>query len=325
MSFSKNNTDKKTVTDPDQWLQRVKPLFVDKLIDLQLNEFMHTDLDRVYAPLASWIFSRFHPFTQTQVIGINGAQGAGKSTFCELLKLTLEKGFGLKVAVLSIDDLYLSRLERKKLANTVHPLLVTRGVPGTHDIGLGIETIRSLSQAHNKEITLIPRFDKATDEVLPTNKWEKFTGRADVILFEGWCVGALPQPDTYLDQPVNQLEQNEDTNEAWRRFANWELKHKYTELFGFINFLIMLKVPSFDSVFQWRKLQEERLRQCSGLNGSDGHIMDDNQLQRFIDHYERLTRYMLDEMPKRADLVYEISSEHRICETTMDHSLAEIH
>jgi D-glycerate 3-kinase len=40
--------------------------------------------------------------------------------------------------------------------------------------------------------------------------------------------------------------------------------------------------------------------------------MSDTQLERFISHYERLTRFILAEMPERADLVVGLDPERRV-------------
>ena len=169
-----------------------------KLQELLLPEKMVDDLDRVYLPLANIISHGLNASGQTSLIGINGAQGAGKTTFNQLLKLVLEIQFGLKVVGFSIDDFYLSREERQRLSQNIHPLLITRGVPGTHDIALCERTINSLCQAGEKTVTVIPRFDKSTDNPYPENMWDQFVGRPDVILFDGWFVGAVEQKETDL-------------------------------------------------------------------------------------------------------------------------------
>ena len=90
-------------------------------------------IDDHYSPLAEWVVARRQP-GKTLFLGINGAQGTGKSTLADYLRLALEIEYDWHVAVLSIDDFYLTKAERTQLAEDVHPLLVTRGVPGTHDI-----------------------------------------------------------------------------------------------------------------------------------------------------------------------------------------------
>ncbi|WP_255210702.1 hypothetical protein [Methylogaea oryzae] len=166
------------------------------------------------------------------MLGINGGQGSGKSTLCEFLRLILEQGFGLRVAGLSIDDIYKTRAEREQLAKTVHPLLLTRGVPGTHDVELGLGVIDALKQAEAGDSVAIPSFDKARDDRRQLDEWPRFRGKADVVVFEGWCVAAKPQDEIELAQPVNRLEAEEDADGRWRRYVNQQLQGAYTELFG---------------------------------------------------------------------------------------------
>ena len=154
-------------------------------------------------------------------------------------------------------------------------------------------------------------FDKAIDDRLRQEEWRQVTGPFDVVLFDGWCVGALPQMDEALIEPVNSLEREEDSDLTWRRYVNQQLQEDYLQLFAELDYLIMLKVPDMESVVNWRSLQEKKLASLSGRKS--GHqIMDAAELQRFIMHYERLTRAMLDEMPSRADLVLELNVEHQI-------------
>ena len=265
-------------------------------------------LERVYLPLAAWIANRHQ--SAPLLVGVNGAQGSGKSTLCTLLKRVLELGFNLRVVTLSLDDLYLTHAERVHLSQTVHPLLITRGVPGTHDVGLGMDLLSALKQGESRSI---PTFDKAQDDRKSVHLWPNFKGPADMILFEGWCVGARPQKDTDLIAPVNTLEAEADPDGAWRHYVNDQLKGVYANLFDLLDVLIMLKVPSFEHVFAWRGLQEQRLAESVGAqpNAAEG-LMGPAELQHFIMHFERLTRAMLDEMPSRADLTLFLGEDHQV-------------
>lgn len=216
-------------------MEQLYTSFSEKLDQLMLSQELMDDLPRIYIPLANIINVGFG--SRMQVIGVNGAQGAGKSTFCQLLKLVLEEKFGKKVASWSIDDLYLSRKERKRLSEEVHPLLMTRGVPGTHDVKLGLEIINSLRNADKNTVTMIPRFNKAMDDVYPKSEWTKFVGKPDVVLIDGWCIDATAQEDSELITPVNELEATEDKDCVWRRYVNDQLKTTYKDLFDTINFL----------------------------------------------------------------------------------------
>lgn len=289
----------------------MRETFRQMLGELMLDDILMEDLDRVYMPLANLIKMGFDTST-TRIIGVNGAQGAGKTTFGTLLKVVLEKALGLKVVQFSIDDIYLSHAERQKLAEEVHPLLATRGVPGTHDVKLGEDTLDALCKAGAKDITLIPRFNKAMDDPYPRSEWEQFMGRPDVIIFDGWFMGAVEQKETDLLTPVNALEREEDPYCVWRRYVNSQLKDNYKSLFNRLDLLVMLKVPSFDKVYEWRALQEEKLR-IKTQGQKNLRVMSDEELNRFISHYERLTRHILSEMPSRADVLFSVSNDHRIC------------
>lgn len=277
-----------------------------------LDEILMEDLSRIYLPMANLINTALNVKDQTHIIGINGAQGAGKTTFSKLLKVVLEQKFGMKVVQLSIDDFYLSRADREELAKSVHPLLITRGVPGTHDVRMAESVLSSLSTAQENSVTIIPRFNKAMDDPYPQSQWDRFVGRPNVILFDGWFMGAIEQKETELLNPVNDLEKLEDPYCIWRRYVNSQLKDNYKSLFDKIDLLVMLKVSSFDKVYEWRLLQEEKLRIVTA-NKENNHVMSKDELVRFISHYERLTKFILKEMPSRADMLFNVSNDHRIC------------
>ncbi|HEY4276231.1 MAG TPA: hypothetical protein VGM68_12140 [Rhizomicrobium sp.] len=261
-------------------------------------EFLGT-VQRIWHPLATRIETLARDRTGL-VVGICGSQGSGKSTGAAVLQILL-RAAGLTVATFSIDDLYLPRADRARLAENIHPLLATRGPPGTHDVALGI---RLLDALRAPGVIAIPRFDKAHDTRADPAQWEQFTGPADVILFEGWCVGARPEPAEALAQPINALERTSDPDGVWRRYINEALAGPYRHLFDRIAFQVFLAAPSFEVVAGWRKEQEAKLREKGGGGMSDADI--DN----FVQFYERLTRFMLAEMPDRADALVRLG-EHR--------------
>ena len=286
---------------------RLRPGFLARMREHRLPEDSAEALAAVYIPLAAWIHARKGESSLT--LGINGAQGSGKSTLRDFLGFILNAAYGYRVAGFSIDDFYKTRAERERMSRAVHPLFFTRGVPGTHDVRLGLATLRSLKSAQFHTLTPLPVFDKARDDRRSSLEWPQFRGRPDIVLFEGWCVGTLPQADADLREPVNELERNEDRNGAWRRYVNEQLRGGYAEWFGELDGLILLKVPGMDSVFEWRGLQERKLAERLERGGSH-RLMDAAGIRRFIMHYERLTRHTLEEMPERADLTLYLDEGH---------------
>lgn len=239
------------------------------------------------------------------LIGLSGPQGSGKTTTAARLRERLEQG-GLRTVVLSLDDFYLTREQRAELARTVHPLLATRGVPGTHDVAMMAATLETLAAAAGDQVTPLPTFDKAQDDRAPAADWPAFLGRPDAIVLEGWCVGAGPQAADDLAAPINSLEAVEDADAAWRTYVNDRLATDYSAFFASFDDLIALCAPSFDCVFAWRAEQEAALR----LRAPEGaRVMTDAELARFIAHYERITRAMIAE--PRADLCVEIGPDRR--------------
>jgi D-glycerate 3-kinase len=280
---------------------------------MAIEEDLTLLLSSLYLPLAAWLDRRRRVQSDALVVGLSGPQGSGKSTLASLLRTVLTVALELKVASFSLDDIYKTKAERQARSRNLHSLFATRGVPGTHDIDLGIETITSLKAQRSGQATVIPVFDKARDDRLPRSSWPTCAGELDLILFEGWCVGALPEPDEALATPINDLESDEDRDGAWRRAVNRALAEEYQKLFALVDVLLMLKVDGMDRVFEWRRLQERKLaRKMAEDWPSHGQtrIMSDRQLKRFIMHYERLTRHMLAEMPARADLILFLESSH---------------
>jgi D-glycerate 3-kinase len=263
-----------------------------------------------YRELAAWMAQRHHG-TRCATFGINGAQGSGKSTAAAFLKDELATTHGLRTVVVSLDDFYLPRAARQALAATQHPLFVTRGVPGTHDVELGIAVFEKLGTLGQEEQLSLPRFSKAEDDRMPRSDWSLVEGSADVILFEGWCVGTRPQADVELDVAINELEATEDADGRWRRMVNDRLRTSYADWFARLDAQVFIAVPDFACVARWRWQQEQDTARAAA-GGSASHLQSRTQLGRFIQHYERLTRHALRTMPGQADAVLMLRDDHSV-------------
>jgi D-glycerate 3-kinase len=267
--------------------------------------FRHT-VERVCVPLAERAARLRKARRGTVVIGLCGAQGSGKSTIAAAARRLIEDR-GLTVASMSLDDFYHPREVRERLAGQIHPLLATRGPPGTHEVTLACAIIDRLGRPGE---AALPRFDKARDTRRPAAEWEIVTGPVDVVLFEGWCVGARPQALSALLEPVNDLERDHDLDASWRTFVNDALLGPYQALFARLDELVMLQAPSFEVVLAWRGEQERKLRERLERDGVEGaDPMSDAEVARFIAHYERLTRHILAEMPARAHWVVPLGAD----------------
>ena len=260
-----------------------------------------------YAPVArqleGWIRAQSGPV----VVGVNGCQGSGKSTLCDVVAWILAEYSALRVAVLSIDDLYYSRAQRTQLAESVHPLLNTRGVPGTHDVSLGVDTLSALKRG--KVPLRLPRFDKARDDRVPPQEWPLVRRPVNLVLFEGWCVGTQPQPEEALRHPVNSLEADLDADGRWREYVNTQLQTVYPELWHCLDYRIFLQAPGFECVERWRWQQEQQLaaRSKGGLG-----VMTREQVLQFIAYYQRLTQHNLSTLPALSDVVVTLDEKQHV-------------
>lgn len=296
--------------------EQLKPVFLEIVNEEKLDNDIVNQFETIYLPLSDWVATKHT--NKPIVIGVNGAQGTGKSTLCKIIQSLLINGYGKNVIQISIDDLYLSKEMRSVLSKTVHPLLKTRGVPGTHDVNMGIEILEALVTSNLEDGILLPIFDKSIDDLLPRTKWPILSDSVDIILFEGWCVGSIAQGEEELLNDINQLERIDDSDKIWRNYVNQQLSGPYQDLFKYIDYTIMLEVPDMESVYKWRSLQEKKLKDvCEKSGNSTDKLMADDQIRRFIMHYERITQFTLNEMPKRADVVLRLDKNHQIYDVRM--------
>lgn len=264
---------------------------------------------RWFDPLAARLRDTACHAPGSLIVGINGSQGSGKSTLAAYLAAALE-ACDLSVANLSLDDFYLPREAREGLARAVHPLLKTRGVPGTHDMTLLEGTLDHLAHAAAGERYRIPRFDKARDDRCPEALWPELTGAVDVVLLEGWCLGAMSAKASEIEAPINALERSRDSDLRWRLFVERALRQDFEPLYPRIQCWVMLRAPSFDCVLAWRTEQERKLAARAGPEAPA--IMNDAELRNFVDHYQRLTERCLSELPARVRICYDLGPDRGI-------------
>lgn len=292
--------------------------FLSKFIAHNMLPQQYADLaDQYYIPLAHSIYASLKRSDQTLVVGLNGCQGSGKSTLSDFLVKYLEDAFDLNALAVSLDDFYLTKEERKRLSEEVHPLLATRGVPGTHDTSLMLQVFEQVKQ-HQYPID-IPRFNKATDDRCPKEQWSKVSKPLDLLIVEGWCWGAEAEADETLIEPINELEASEDSASLWRSYANQKLQTVYTSLYDYMDLWVMLKAPSFGCVYQWRLEQEEKLalKLKDASEDAKAGIMSSEQVARFVQFYQRITENILVSLPRRADYRLDLDDERQVISLNM--------
>ena len=260
-------------------------------------------------PLCYWIKNKINN-SKPLLIGLSGGQGTGKTTISSIVSLILKKYFKLKVFKISIDDFYKTRKERISLSKIKHSLLRTRGVPGTHDIKI---MLRFFNKVKSKKFTQIklPRFDKSVDDRCKKNLWQNIYSRPDVVIFEGWCVGARPQKVFDLKKTVNLLEKTEDKSLRWRKYVNKQLETKYKKLFNKLDGLIYLKVQNFLLLRKWRLKQEKKLW-LKASNKKNLKIMNKKEVINFMSTYQRVTQHMFNDMPKISSVIMNLNDKHQI-------------
>ena len=260
-------------------------------------------------PLCFWISNKANK-KKPYFVGLAGGQGTGKTTISSLIKIIITKYFKLKVFRISIDDFYKTRKERTNLSKRVHPMLLTRGVPGTHDINMMLNFFRKAKSKNFKRIKL-PTFNKAIDDRFSKKYWYDLRNKPDVIIFEGWCVGAKPEKNITLKKTINSMEKVKDQKQVWRKYVNQQLKSKYKNLYSQLNCLIYLKAKNFSLLQKWRLKQERKLWLKSKKN-SNLKIMGRGDVINFMQTYQRITQNMFRFMPKHASIILNLNSNHQI-------------
>ena len=260
-------------------------------------------------PLCFWI-SKKADKKRPYFVGLAGGQGTGKTTISSLIKIILIKYFKLKVFRISIDDFYKTRKERLSLSNRIHPMLLTRGVPGTHDIKMMLNFFRKVKSKKFKKLKL-PTFNKAIDDRFKKKHWYNLNDKPDVIIFEGWCVGAKSEKNNSLKKTINSMEKAKDQKQIWRKYVNQQLKSEYKNLYSQLNCLIYLKAKNFSLLQKWR-LKQERKLWLNSKRKSNLKIMNKEDVINFMQTYQRITQNMFRYMPKYASIIINLNINHQI-------------
>ena len=157
----------------------------------------------------------------------------------------------------------------------------------------------------------MPKFNKAIDDRCKKNLWYKLKSKPDVVIFEGWCVGAKAQTDSQLKKPINSLEKVYDRTAKWRTHVNNQLKTKYKSLFKQLDGLLYLKAKNFNLLRSWR-LKQERKLWVQTKNKKNLKIMSNGDVINFMQTYQRITQQMFKDAIKCSSVIMNLNSNHQI-------------
>ncbi|KAI1083395.1 P-loop containing nucleoside triphosphate hydrolase protein [Whalleya microplaca] len=223
------------------------------------------------------------------IIGLNGVQGAGKTTLVGALASKLRQDEGLETLVCSIDDFYLRHEDQRALAaaHPENPLVQVRGEPGTHDIALARDFFAALCAGQPARV---PQYDKSAHagrgDRVPEAQWSTVNGpsqpRVQVVIFEGWCVGfrALSAEEVARKREAQQPPSRTLARHAVEhlQFINERLRD-YDAITDLFDAFIHIDAEDTQWVYDWRLEQEAALRRQRGTG------MTDEQVIRFVDAY----------------------------------------
>ena len=260
-------------------------------------------------PISFWIANKTKK-KKPYMVGLAGGQGTGKTTISSIISIILRKYFKLNVFTISIDDFYKTRKERLILSQKVHPSLMTRGVPGTHDANIMLDFFKRVKKRKFRSLKL-PKFNKAIDDRYIKKLWYSIKKRPDVVIFEGWCIGAKAEKNNTLIKPVNSLEKLNDKKLAWRKFVNKQLQSKYKQLYDQLNCLLYLKSKNFSLLRKWRIKQEKKLR-LKNKRSNNHKIMSNKEVINFMQTYQRVTQNMFKYVPKYSSIILNLNGNHQI-------------
>ena len=274
--------------------------YIQKEIHITYNKkFSKKYIKDKLIPIINYICS-----SKSKKFLFGGSQGIGKSSFINIISKTIEKFYDKKILLLSLDNYYLTKKQRLLLSKKIHKLLVTRGVPGTHNIKELVKNVKQFNQ--EKYPITTPQFDKLIDDKIKLNKTIKT--KCDILFLEGWCCGSSEIPKKFLYKNINNLEKINDPKNQWRNFYNKKLKIEYKKLFKLFDELIFLKTSSFDNVYKWR-LKQEKTNQSKNKKLKR---MSANEIKVFVQHYEKITKWMIKDLNKKAQIVIQFEKNHKI-------------
>ncbi|KAF2709420.1 P-loop containing nucleoside triphosphate hydrolase protein [Pleomassaria siparia CBS 279.74] len=246
---------------------------------------LETNIRRVLDLLVPKIEIRRQASSRPIILGITGLQGSGKSTWATEIVSLLINEHALNAITISLDDVYKTHddLIAQRDKDPENKLYRTRGQPGTHDEELAGRFFAELRAYEGEGELKIPSFDKSQfngeGNRAPESEWSIITTKPDVVIFEGWCVGFRPLPNSQV-----QAKHEDAQHQTHGTLADHQLPHllqlnenlkRYCETFmgpQHFDFMIHIDTNDLQNVYHWRLQQEHALIAKKGSGMSDAAI-----------------------------------------------------
>ena len=219
------------------------------------------------------------------LVGISAPQGCGKTTLTDLMQELFREHDDASVAVMSLDDFYLTAVDQKTLKEKYmgNSLVELRGNAGTHDMELMMDTVKALQSG---EKCTIPRYDKSVNggkgDRAAKDEWASFDKSPDIVLFEGWMLGFDPVPAEALKDEEMQV-------------VNTYLQG-YKDLHASFDGWLVVGLSSIDLVYKWRQHAESKMIASGKTGMSEAEVRD--FINRFMPSYEHYLPSLYAQGPK---------------------------
>lgn len=251
------------------------------------------------------------------LVAVAGAPASGKSIAMYHTQERLRER-GVSMVSLSLDNFQLSLHDREVLANRVHPLFATRGVHGTHDLGLLRSILGQLTDPDRTEPVALPVFEGRFDAPALKANWPLVKEMPQIIAVTGWCLGSVALAPSDLVVPQNAFEAREDPLGQFRRAVNLAIREDYSAIDELFDRWVVTQAPSFEAVLNWMEAQTRDKRNQQGIGGD---VLTSEGVQRFLGLIERNVRELLKTLPDKADYLFTLDQNHKITSYVRSHRI----
>ncbi|KAF2108180.1 P-loop containing nucleoside triphosphate hydrolase protein [Lophiotrema nucula] len=258
-----------------------------------MSSSLEDNIRHVLGILAPKIKAKHATSSHPIILGITGLQGSGKSTWASKIVELLPSSHGLSGITVSLDDFYKTHddLIVRREQDPENKLYRTRGQPGTHDERLAGKFFEQVRSWKDDQELKIPSFDKSQfngeGDRAPEDDWPVVKKRADVVVFEGWCVGFQSIAKEEVERKRGAAQTSGETEEAHsiKTLGDHQVSHlqelnanlkRYNEAFmgpQHFDFMIHIDTDDLHNVYTWRLQQEHAMWKVKGSGMSDEAVV----------------------------------------------------